>query len=617
MTSPAAVPGAIERGLVSVRSISSCQVNGEPTFHSSLSQWSIAMSLRIDTPGEFVGKNTNWSVLVSEAYPLGPIGVYPAIVGGLTATFPHQERNDRDHDQYGWRGGKLCLESPYQGARHFISSRDPVGNVDTRLQWHVERALDWLDAAASGSLVSPGDPFELPRRPNSVPKGWLHRRVVHDETAATFFNWTQLVGKAGVAHLSFLPGIKNALVVERFDSPSGVAVRSWQGRPLEPLTEAMSAVWWLWPRPAVIRPWLSPRTWGDLRRAGKALDVDVDAFVKALAPRLQGAQDPTVLVLGYPIPSHVGDSPTEVHWDAILLPELPAIGGKPPKGFRSNSSGWWQRDRQGALAAEKPLRCLHTENWSPERLQSRGRLQATVRQARILVIGVGALGACLSEFLVRSGVNEIALLDGDFITAGNICRHTATLNDVGASKVRAVADRLRQLSASVRVTELEGSFPLDEHSIVDKLEPYDILIDCTASDDVLRALSLGWWSIPRVFASFSLGFGGSRLFSYGFAGHQFPEERFQSEVRPWLDHESATWSDAGELLEGAGCWSPLFPARLDDVVLAAATCAKELETIAGSRPDEPRFRVFEQLATPDGFAGFSLRIQPLATKAPL
>jgi len=233
------------------------------------------------------------------------------------------------------------------------------------------------------------------------------------------------------------------------------------------------------------------------------------------------------------------------------------------------------------------------------------------------MIGVGALGAYLAELLVRSGVNELALLDGDFLTAGNICRHTATLNDVGTSKVRAVANRLRQLSASVRVTELEGSFPLDEHSIVEKLEPYDILVDCTASDDVLRSLSLGWWSIPRVFASFSMGFGGSRLFSFGFAGHQFPEGRFQSEVRPWLDDESATWADAGELLEGAGCWSPLFPARLDDVMLAAAACAKELETFAQSRPDEPWFRVFEQAATPNGFASLSVRNLPLTTEPSL
>jgi len=617
MTSLAAVPGAIERGLACVRSLASCQVGGEPQFHTSLSQWSVAISLQTQKPGEFVGRNTNWTVLVSEAYPFGPIGVYPAMKGGLTATFPHQERNDSDDNKHPWRSGKLCLDSPYQGARHSISSRDPVGNVDTRLRWHIERALDWLDAAASGTLLSPGDPFELPRRSNTVPKSWLHRRVVHDETAATFVSWAQLHGQTGVAHLGSLPGIKNALVVQRFDGLSGAAVHCWSGRPVEPLAEGVSAVWWLWPGPAVLRPWLSPRTWGDLRRAGKSLGVDVDSVVKAMAPRLQGAAEPTVLLLGYPIPSHVGDSPIEVHWDAILIPELPAIGGRPPKGFRSNSKGWWQRDRYGALAADKPLRCLHTENWSAERLQSRGRLPAAVRQARIAVIGVGALGACLSELLVRSGVTEIAVLDGDFLTAGNICRHTASLNDVGTSKVRAVAERLRQLSASVRVTELEGSFPLDEPSIVDKLEPYDVLIDCTASDDVLRALSLGWWSIPRVFASFSLGFGGSRLFSFGVAGHQFPEERFQSQVKTWLDHESATWSDAGELLEGAGCWSPLFPARLDDVVLAAATCAKELETIIGSRPGEPRFRVFEQLATSDGFAGFSVRTQPPTSEAPL
>src|SRR5207244_11583997 len=53
----------------------------------------------------------------------------------------------------------------------------------------------------------------------------------------------------------------------------------------------------------------------------------------------------------------------------------------------------------------------------------------------------------------------------------------------------------------------------------------------------------GWWSMPRVFASFSLGFDAKRLFSFGVTGHAFPQRRFAAAVAPWLQDEAATWAD--------------------------------------------------------------------------
>ena len=573
------------------------------------------MLLRIERAGAFIGRQTEWRVLVDETYPYGPIAFYPATDGGLTATFPHQERNEADRIGRGWRGGKLCLDSPFRGERRPISARDPVGDADARLRWHVERALDWLDAAVSGRLLAAGDPFELPWRPYTTLKDWERRRVVHDDAASEFHAWSGREASLGVARLGIVPGIGNAIGVAGFDERGGTTIRSWTGRPLAPATEELSAVWWVWPTPIVLQPWQCPGTWGELRRAGKAIDVDVDAALKELAPRLRGVKAPTLLLLGYPIPTRVGEPPSEMHWDALLLPRLPDAGGKPPSGFRPNSKGWWRRDHQGAFGDGTPLEYLHAENWSADRLQARGRLPTPFREMRIAILGVGALGANLAELLVRAGLTNIALFDGDVVTAGNVCRHTATLVDVGMTKVRAVAQRLLQASPTVRVTEVESTLVGNEQAIVEALEPYDVIVDCTASDDALGLLARGWWSVPRTFASFSMGFGGSRIFSFGVTGHQFPDARFRAEVAPWLQYEATTWANADELLEGAGCWSPLFPARCDDVVMAAAVCVKELEVLVSQRPGEPRFRVFEKLDSTDGFMGFSIRHEPPAAEA--
>ncbi|MFO1055019.1 MAG: ThiF family adenylyltransferase [Planctomycetota bacterium] len=251
-----------------------------------------------------------------------------------------------------------------------------------------------------------------------------------------------------------------------------------------------------------------------------------------------------------------------------------------------------------------------TENWSPQRLQARGRLPVGVRDLRIVILGVGALGSILADMLVRAGVNTLALVDSDSLRAGNICRHTGTLCDIDKAKVHVVAQRLRQVSPTVQVAEVRESLEGTPDSVADRLDEYDVIIDCTGSDEALAVLGAAWWPIPRIFASFSMSYGARRLFSFGSSGHCFPRGEFDKSVRPWLDHEAKIWAANGEVFEGAGCWSPIFPARDDDVALAAAICVKELEALVAKRPQAGRFRVYAQSICDDGFQGFSVEITP-------
>jgi len=597
---------AIERGLRRVRLLASCEVEDAPRFDAATKGWIVSLWLRIEQAGAFVGTRTKWCVLIDEMYPYGRIAFYPAVEGGLTSTFPHQDRNTFDGEHQGWRQGKLCLDTPFRGERCTTVVRDPVGDADERLRWHVERALAWLRAAAADQLLANGDPFEIPSRPHTEPKEWAEVRIVHDESEWGFGAWANRQGAMGEVELGAIPGIGNVVAIRAFIDDKGATIRTWGGRPLERSDDAVSASWWLWPRPIVVPPWLAPDSWGDLRKAGRSMGIDVDARLQRLAPTLRGRKADSILLLGYPMPQRVGSAPREVHWDAILLPRLSPAEGKPPNGFRSNSRGWWQRDRIESFADRKSLVCLRIENWGSDRLQARGRLQPTFRGANVAVIGVGALGSALAEQMVRAGLSNIALIDDDSVAAGNVCRHVATLADVGHTKVRTVARRLLQISPLVRVSEFEMGLPSAVDRMVDLLEPFDLVVDCSGSDDVLALLARGWWSIPRIFASFSLGFGAQRLFSFGVFGHRFPADRFENDAKPWLRDETSRWASSEELLEGPGCWSPLFPARCDDVLMAASGCVKELETMTDGRPREPRFRVFEKRETDEGFVSFSV-----------
>jgi ThiF family len=609
-------PPAIERGLRGLCAVTACSVEDGPTFDEQAKRWIVRLTLRRDVGAEFIGVATRWCVLLDGTYPFGRVSFYPAAEGGLTATFPHQSRNAPSRDRRAWRDGRLCLDTPLGGERRVVVVRDPVGDADQRLRWHAERALQWLHRAANDQLLAAGDPFELPDRPQTTARAWVRERVVHDESAASFTAWDGRAGSFGIARLGALKDIGNALAIKSFEDQCGNVVRAWSGREVGDLPQdrRVNGFWWLWPQPVVVRPWQAPGTWRDLRRIAKVMNVDVDAMLRWLLPRLRGSKSSGILVVGYPMPARVGDAASEVHWDALLLPRLEKAEGQ-PRGFRPSALGWWHRDRYGKFADAVALEHLFTDNWNAERLQARGRLPNAVRGCNIALLGVGALGSVLAEMLVRAGVEKIALFDDDVLEAGNVTRHVATLVDVGKVKVPVVAQRLRQISPTVRVAEFSEKLPSDAKAVETQLADYDIIIDCTSSDVVLATLERAWWSFPRTFASFSLGFGGKRLFSFGVSGNRFPHGEFDRSVRPWIEYESHAWSGTDEVIEGAGCWSPLFPARYDDVVLAAAVCVKELETLVEKRPTEPRFRVFAQESSDDGFHGFAPENAPPGLEA--
>jgi len=505
-----------------------------------------------------------------------------------------------------WRNGKLCLSSPL---RLFPTSagRDPIGDADLRLRWHVERALDWIAAAAIGKLVEVGDLYELPQRPCARLPGWSALRVVHDESGSSFGAWQQQVNASGTVVLARLDALPNVLVVATFLDRSGVEVRAWAGRKLEKSAESLRAHWWLWPRTIVLDPWHVPGTWGELRRAGRLVGIDVDARLKQLVPRLRGAKERTILFLGYPIPKRIGGDPVEVHWDAILLPEVAPVSAIPPRGFRPNANGWWHRDRHTVFADAAPLEYLTVENWHSERLQARGRLPAPLCDAKIAIFGVGALGSMIAEHLVRAGVRFMRLFDKQLVVAGNLTRHVTTLADVGSNKASAVAARLLRVSPTVSVQAFEFDLDGGSEMIVEALDECDIVIDCTASDEALAGVAAAWWSTPRLFASFALGAKARRLYSFGVVGHSFPLAKFVTTLDPWLREDGGKQTSTDELREGPGCWSPLFPARYDDVSLAAAVCIKEIETLVAKRPSDVRFRVFERQDNDDEFTGFAAR----------
>ena len=109
--------------------------------------------------------------------------------------------------------------------------------------------------------------------------------------------------------------------------------------------------------------------------------------------------------------------------------------------------------------------------------------QARIRNASILVIGAGGLGAPALQYLAAAGVGRIGIVDGDIVEASNLHRQPLYgVADIGRPKAVAAAERLRGLNRDVRCEAIVAD--ATANNIDALVADYEVILECT---DNLRA----------------------------------------------------------------------------------------------------------------------------------
>lgn len=101
-----------------------------------------------------------------------------------------------------------------------------------------------------------------------------------------------------------------------------------------------------------------------------------------------------------------------------------------------------------------------------------------LRQAHVLVVGVGGVGAYAAEMLCRAGVGHLTLVDADTVQPTNINRQLPALHStLGQPKVEVLAARFRDINPEVELTVLPV-FLKDENipRLLDAAR-YDFVVD--------------------------------------------------------------------------------------------------------------------------------------------
>ena len=82
--------------------------------------------------------------------------------------------------------------------------------------------------------------------------------------------------------------------------------------------------------------------------------------------------------------------------------------------------------------------------------------QLKLKQAKVLCIGTGGLGAPLGLYLAAAGVGRIGLVDFDKVDLSNLQRQILfDTNDIGRPKIEAATNRLRNLNPDIQIDNFE------------------------------------------------------------------------------------------------------------------------------------------------------------------
>lgn len=101
-----------------------------------------------------------------------------------------------------------------------------------------------------------------------------------------------------------------------------------------------------------------------------------------------------------------------------------------------------------------------------------------LRNANVLVVGVGGVGAYAAEMIVRAGVGRMTIADADKVSASNINRQLVALHStIGREKCDILAERLKDINPALQLTVVNRFIKDDETDALLDSDKFDYVVD--------------------------------------------------------------------------------------------------------------------------------------------
>ncbi len=207
----------------------------------------------------------------------------------------------------------------------------------------------------------------------------------------------------------------------------------------------------------------------------------------------------------------------------------------------------------------------------------------SLRGKRAVLLGAGALGGHVAVTLAESGVGFLRLVDGDVLTPGNVVRHVAGHDSVGATKVRAVEVVVRTHAPWCKVVCEEDS-PMRPTQVDALIADADIVIDATGNAALTDALSIRTNVAGRPLVSGAL-YRGGRIGRV--RRHATPDDTPYQQRQPPQYPFIPRGSEEDVARAAVGCSAPVHNAPPSAVLACAALLAQVTIDVLVGRLDLP------------------------------
>ena len=104
--------------------------------------------------------------------------------------------------------------------------------------------------------------------------------------------------------------------------------------------------------------------------------------------------------------------------------------------------------------------------------------QKKILSSKVLIIGMGGLGCPVAEFLTRSGIGTLGIIDHDTVSLSNIHRQTLyDEKDINISKVKIAKKKLEKINSGTEINIF--NFKLNKTRFEKIIKHYDYIVDGT------------------------------------------------------------------------------------------------------------------------------------------
>jgi len=157
--------------------------------------------------------------------------------------------------------------------------------------------------------------------------------------------------------------------------------------------------------------------------------------------------------------------------------------------------------------------------------------QRKIQEAKVLIIGMGGLGCPAAEFLTRSGIGTLGIVDHDKVSLSNIHRQTLyNEQDINKSKVKIAKKKLNKINPKTKINIF--NYKLNKIKFNKIIKNYEYIIDGTdnfESKFLINDISLDYKKFLVVGAISKFD---GHIFSFNFKNKNNPSLRdfYQQEI---------------------------------------------------------------------------------------